>query len=239
MATSHPKIVESAHYHLWTDALHARELARQARNKWDRGSYVRWTVTTAWTVLEMACQHALQESSISYSFRKNLDAAIERNSLSPLDWGSGLWQKVTEVHETRKNYVHRFLKETDLFPAAEVADKAIVVIRKAVLSIYNHAKRVPPVWIQDDDDRGWDRGRGGGANVRVIRPGARLNEPKVIKICYIRNNQEYISEVLPPGTDPLPYLEDLIQHVTAPISCVKAYEGDKLVSERALPMRGT
>ena len=238
MGSRHPKIVENAHYHVWTDALHARALANQARNKWDRGTYVRWAVTTSWTVLEIACQRALEKDSISYSFRKNLDSAIRCKSLPPLDWGTGLWQKVTQIQETRKNYVHRFLKERDLFPDAAVADRAITVIRDAVLSIYKHVKRIPPTWIHDDEDRGWDKGRTSSANATIIRAGACIDNSKAIRICFIRDNKEHIHEILPPGTNPEPYLEDLILHVKVPISAVKAYEGDKLISERSVRMRG-
>lgn len=237
----YPKIIETPHYHLWTDALHARSLAHQARNKWDRGTYVRWTVTTAWTVLEIACQEALEDNNISYSFQKNIDAAIERKSLPSLDWGQGLWQKVTDIQKTRKGYVHRFLMVNDLFLGPEVADNAITVIREAVVSIYSHANRIPPAWIQDDEDKGWD-GNGGSkmsGAASLIHAGASLDDPKVIKICYIRDNKEHISEVLPPGSDPMPYLEDLIQHVTVPISGVRAYEGNKIVFSKDLPMRGT
>jgi len=238
MGTLHPKIVETPHYHLWTDALHARALAHQARNKWDRGTYVRWAVTTAWTVLEIACQEALQEPRISYSFRRKLDAALRDRSLPPLDWGSGLWQKVTEIQEARKGYVHRFVQESDLFPFADVADKAIAAIRDAVVSIYQHVGRVPPRWIQDDEDRGWDKGRGWSACSTVIRAGASLDDPRVVKICFVCENEEHLHEVLPSGTDPGPYLDDLIEHVRVPISAVRAYEGDKLVVERVIPMRG-
>jgi hypothetical protein len=238
MGNQRPKIVENAHYHLWTDALHARSLARQARNKWDRGTYVRWTVTTAWTVLEVACQDALDDKSISYSFRKNIDSAIQRKSLAPLNWGSGLWQKVTEIQETRKNYVHRFVEESDLFPDADLADNAIAVIRNAVLSIYKHAGRVTPVWIHDNEDRGWDKGNSVGVNFRLIRAGASLNDPNAIRIYYIRENKEHLNEVLPPDVDPKPYLEDLIQHVTVPISGVRVYKGDEIIIEKTLPMRG-
>ena len=73
-----PKIVEGPHYHLWTDALHARALAKQANNRWDRGTYVRWTVTTAWTVLEMACEDALETPGIGRRFKENRDAATPR-----------------------------------------------------------------------------------------------------------------------------------------------------------------
>ena len=32
--------VDSSQCHLWTDALHIRQLAREAPDKWDRGTYV-------------------------------------------------------------------------------------------------------------------------------------------------------------------------------------------------------
>ena len=91
------KIIDSPHYHIWTDALHARALAHQAKNKWDRGTYVRWVVTTAWTALEIACQDALNQPSISYSFKKNLDEAIAQQNFKKIVWGSGIWQRVTAL----------------------------------------------------------------------------------------------------------------------------------------------
>jgi hypothetical protein len=200
MERSHPKIVESPHYHLWTDVLHARALAGQAHNKWDRGTYVRWAVNTAWTVLEIACQEALEDPKISYSFQRNLDVAIKNKSLPKLDWGQGLWQKVIKIQETRKRYVHRFLTETDVFPSSEVADNVITVIREAIIFIYNHANRVSPAWVQDNEDRGWDRGPGGvRAHATLIKSGASLDDPNVIKVCYIQDNREYLSDVLPPA----------------------------------------
>jgi hypothetical protein len=86
----YPKNVESSHYHIWTDALHARELARQAVNRWDRGTYVRWTITTGWTALEMACEQALETNGIGRRFKENLNAAISEKSLPPLNWGTGV-----------------------------------------------------------------------------------------------------------------------------------------------------
>lgn len=100
------KLIRDNHYHLWTDALHARELARQTNNKWDRGTYVRWAITTAWTVLEMACQDALDDKKISYSFRENIDKAITSKALPKLDWGKGIWQKVSAIQTLRINCVH-------------------------------------------------------------------------------------------------------------------------------------
>lgn len=47
------KLIENNHYHIWTDALHARALSHEASNRWDRGTYVRWTLMTAWIALEI------------------------------------------------------------------------------------------------------------------------------------------------------------------------------------------
>jgi hypothetical protein len=236
---SHPKIVTSPHYHLWTDALHARALARGAHNKWDRGTYVRWTVTTSWTVLEIACQNALGESNISYSFRRNLDASIKVQGFASIDWSSGLWQRVTKLQERRKGYMHRFLSEADLFPSSTLADEAIDTVRTAVEAIYPHVGRPVPAWIQDDDDRGWDDGRRGGATATLIHAGASEKDPKAIKICFVHSGKEHLSEVLPAGTDYVPYVDDLIRRVRVPISAVRVYEGAVLVHETETTMRGS
>ncbi len=235
---SYPKIVENPHYHLWTDALHARSLAHQAHNKWDRGAYVRWAVTTSWIVLEIACQVALNDPTISYSFRANLDAALEKQGFSKLDWGRGLWQQVSKLQDKRKGYVHRFISESDLFPQATDSGHAINIVRAAVEGIYQHVGSTPPPWIKDDDDRGWDNGRRGGANVSLIHAGASEDDPKVIKIYYVQKDHEKLSEVLPSGTDYAPYVDDLIRRIRVPITAVRVYEGPMLVHEKQTIMRG-
>ena len=131
------KLIKNNHYHIWTDALHARALSHETNNRWDRGSYVRWTIMTSWIALEIACQDALEDPKISYSFRKNLNKAIEGKSLSKLDWSKGLWRQVLTLQELRKNCVHRFSQESDLFPDVSVADEAINTARKAITEIYS------------------------------------------------------------------------------------------------------
>jgi hypothetical protein len=236
---SHPKVIESPHYHLWTDALHARSLARQAKNKWDRGTYVCWTITTSWAVLEVACQDALNEPNISYSFRKNLDKAIINKGFIKIEWGSGIWQRVSNLQNKRKGYVHRFISENDFFPDAGIADESIDIIRQAVVAIYQHVNRPVPTWVRDDDDRGWDSGKRSGASLTLIHPGADENDPEVIKLFYVYLGKEKLTDVLPKGTDYLPYVEDLIQKIRVPISAIRVYKGISFVYERELNMRGT
>ena len=224
------KLIEDNHYHLWTDALHARELARQTNNKWDRGTYVRWAITTAWTVLEMACQDALEDKNISYSFNQNLDKAVASKALPKLDWGKGIWQKVSEIQNLRKNCVHRFISENDLFPETDSAEQAIEVIRDAVKEIYNHIGKPIPTWLKDDYDQGWAVKSG------FILEGSMHNSsyddvPGAVKITYIYKDRERVSEVLAPGSDPEPAIQNLIDNFNMPISAIKVYVDGNLIRE--------
>lgn len=237
--TQFPKIVESPHYHIWTDVLHARALAHQARNKWDQGTYVRWCVTAAWTSLEIACQEATGDPAISYRFRENLDKQIARLRLASIDWGAGIWQRVTEIQERRKGYVHRFVAQTDLFPGAEVADDTVAATRDAIIDIYQRVGIPAPSWTADDQDRGWDRGPGGvTANLTAIRAGADPESEETIRVCFVQNGKERTSDVLPPGAQWKDYVETLIRNVRLPISEVRVYQGSKLLESRELRMRG-
>ncbi|MBI5656684.1 MAG: hypothetical protein HZC44_07650 [Geobacter sp.] len=234
---SNPKFVNSYHYHLWTDALHARALARQARNRWDRGTYVRWCVVTAWTVLEIACQEATGVKDISYSFKKNLDSALTALNLPPLDWGSGTWQRVRTLQETRKGYMHRFLEENDLFVAASTADQAIEATREAIREIYLHCQRMVPAWVGDDEDRGWDHGDL-YANCVLLRAGASESDERCARIYLLREGREELCEVLPPDIDPTPYVDEIEKSIVAPTNEIRVYRGLHIVLSRALRMRG-
>ena len=135
--------------------------------------------------------------------------------------------------------MHRFLSEGNLFPEAVLADEAIETVRSAVNAMYQHVRRPTPAWVQDDHDRGWDRGGRGGASATLIHAGVSEDDPEVVKICYVHNDEEQTSDVLPSGTDYDPYVEDLIRNVRVPISAVKVYKGATLVHERKINMRGT
>jgi hypothetical protein len=232
-----PKLVDTPHYHLWTDALHGRALASQARNKWDRGTYIRWTVVTAWTVLEVGCQDALEDSKIGYRFKDDIDRAIKAKSLPGLQWDRGIWQKIRELQETRKGYIHSTISQAKLFPDAIEAEKAIEIVREGIKAIYKHVSKLFPIWIDDDKDCGWDYG-GEPCNAYCIYPGASEDDPLSIKIVYVHKDREYLSILMPPGTDPAPLLDELIQNIRLPISAVRAYRGKELIEDRQVKMRG-
>lgn len=231
------KLIEDNHYHIWTDALHARALSHETNNRWDRGTYVRWTLMTCWISLEIACQDALEDPQISYSFKCNLNTAIEKKSLSKLGWGKGIWQQVLNLQELRKNCVHRFSQESDLFPDASVADEAIVTARKAITEIYNHVGKQAPLWVNDDHDQGWCvKGMSFFANAYSTPPGVDENAPDTIKITYIYKDKECVRDVLPANTDVEPYVEKLISTIGLPISGIRVYRGQDVIDEIQFPM---
>ncbi len=149
------KLITSEQSHLWNDALHARALARQTLDDWYRGTYVRWTVTTAWTVLEICCRDALGNNRIGNRFKDDVNAAIAQNGFSPIAWGGGVWQTVLELQPLRTKYTHMLVQQDELWPDTEVADRAIVVVRNAVKDIYRIANKQIPEWVDMDEDDGW------------------------------------------------------------------------------------
>lgn len=224
------KLIRDNHYHLWTDALHARELARQTNNKWDRGTYVRWAITTAWTVLEMACQDALDDKKISYSFRENIDKAITSKALPKLDWGKGIWQKVSAIQTLRINCVHRFISSDDIFPETDSAESALDVISAAVKTIYIHVGKPTPTWLEDDYDQGWAVKSGFSLDASMHNS-TYDDVPGAVRITYMYKGSERISEVLAPGSDPEPAIQILMTNLKMPVSSIGVHVDGVLIRE--------
>lgn len=232
------KLVETPHYHLWTDALHGRSLAHQARNEWDRGTYVRWSVTSAWTAFEAACEDGVGATGLGYRFKKNLDNAVRALSLPPLDWSGGVWQEVHNVHDLRRGFVHPSMPDPVLLPPTEVADRAIAALRLGIQRIYQYAGKTPPTWVEDDDDRGWELPPGTRFYGTRIHAGVERENPNNVSVKYVHDGKEHVSDILPPGSDPSPVINELLGNVRVPISAVRVYRGVELLEERELRMRG-
>lgn len=239
MGAGFPKEVTTGHYHLWTDSLHARALARQTRNAWDRGTYVRWTISTAWTCFELACEDALEAKGLGNDFKRKLDAAVNARSLPALDWGSGIWQRIASIHKLRKEYVHPGIPQERLFAPGEEADRAIATLREGVHAIYVYAGKTAPEWIEDDEDRGWDGGRRVIVHQKTSHIGADPDDPEVIRVAYIFEGREYTRAVLLPGTDFEPHTDKLLRGIGIPISEVLVYQGNAVIWRRAVHRRGS
>ena len=51
---------------------------------------------------------------------------------------------------------------------------------------------------------------------------------------------EYVSEVLPPGSDPEPFMQRLLDDILIPVIAIRAYRGDEdLIAEWTVRMRGS
>jgi hypothetical protein len=231
-----PRSVESPHYHIWTDALHGRHLAREASNDWDRGTYVRWTISSAWTAFELACEDATGAQGLGYRFKDKLDGALSAKGIA-LNWGQGLWQQVLLIHRLRIDYVHPGVPQDRLFAPVQEADKAISVLREAIRDLCSRVGTPVPEWIDDDDNP--VAPKGGTAHATLIHAGVREDDPGTIRITYVYKGEEYESDLLPPGTDPSSLLHDLIRRILVPISAVRAYRRDTLIEEIPVRMRGS
>ncbi|MFH1672883.1 MAG: hypothetical protein ABIF87_05610 [Pseudomonadota bacterium] len=187
----------------------------------------------------MACEDALETTGIGRRFKDYLNVAIEQKAFAAINWGSGIWQKISLIHKLRKDFVHVNPSQDALFPEADEADNAIEVIREAIKDIYARAGRDAPSWVEDDYDQGWDKGWRSIAHATMTRREVDPNAADTIRVGYIYKDREHISEVLPAGTDLKPVIEQLLRDIRVPISRVRAYKGNELIVDREISMRGT
>jgi len=183
----------------------------------------------------------LNKPEICYSFKRKLNEALSDQNLSPLNWGRGTWQKVTQLQELRKNIVHRFTNESNLFPDSDIADFAICVVREAIKSIYIHTNNNFPKWVEDDTDTGWSGSSvstSDSAYLTIIKKEAQ-NIENPIKIYYTANGKEHLSDVLAPDDDPQPYISNILNNSTVPISEIKVFCGSEELFHEKYNIRGT
>lgn len=194
---------------------------------------------TAWTSLEVACQDALADNSIGYSFKKYLDEAVQKAGLPLLDWSRGAWQKARVLQELRKAYVHRYLALDNYFPEASTADEAVETIREAINAIYAHANIVPPAWISYDKSHGWQTSTSfSSAFAAVACDGASFDDPDTVRIFIVIDDDEHLTTVLPTGTDPSARIESLKHSVKIPFNGIKAYDKGNLTHDVVVVVRG-
>lgn len=234
-----PKSVNTPSYHVWTDALHARSLAAETNDKWDRGAYVRWAILSAWTAFESACADALDESRFGYRFKEDLNAAIKKRDLTKIDWESRNWQKILEIQQRRNDYTHLRVPQSRLFLEEKEAEESIQALRIGIIDVYERANKPRPNWVDADAMPGWKISGGFTVSVSttLIHAGANEDDPNSIRIAYVYEGKDYVTEVLPLGTDPKPVVDKLLREISLPISAVRVYEGKTLIEETLTPLR--
>lgn len=234
------KVIDSIQYHVWSDALHARELARQTSSDFDRGAYVRWCIQTAWTAFENICTDALSAQGLGMRFKERFDEALDSAGIAKVNWGGGIWQKLLEVYSVRKEFTHVVpsISQTRLLTPLAEAEKAIAVLRDGIKAVADLVGHPHPVWVSDDGDPGWRGGRkGSGAHALVVNAGVSEDDPDAVRIAYVLGGKEYVTEIAPPGTPHSPILDRLLQSFNIPVELVRAYRGATLLEERPTRMR--
>jgi len=236
------KVIDSIQYHVWSDALHARQLARQTESPWDRGAYVRWAIQTAWSAFENVCTDALGAKGLGMRFRERFDEALAAKGLPPVDWGQGIWQQVLQLYGVRNESVHVVpgISHAKLMTPLQEAERAISVLRHGIRVVSDLVGLPHPPWVGDDLDRGWHGGRGGAAMTAeeyVVRAGVREDDPENVRIIYVLRGQEHLNEIARPGTPHGPLLDRLLSLLNIPVDAVRAYRGAELLEERKTGMR--
>ena len=235
------KVIDSIQYHVWSDALHARQLARQTSSPWNRGAYVRWTIQTAWSAFENLCSDALEVEGLGMRFREVFNNGLAKKNLPAVDWGSGIWQQIMQVYQDRKKYTHVVpeISRSQLMAPLQEAERAITVLRDGIKAVSDLVGLPHPAWIQDDNDPGWPMPSGMSYTVSAwvtYAPGSE-NDPEAIRILYVLHGEEHLSEIAPPNTPHGPLLDKLLASLSKPVDAVRAYRGTTLLEERHTNMR--
>lgn len=226
--------VDSPHYHIWTDALHGRRLALEASNEWDRGTYVRWTIASAWTAFETTCEHLTGSRGLGNRFKDNFNEALDAVDAPRPDWGYGLWQDVLDVYRLRKDYVHPGVSQDQLFAHVDEAERAIAVLRRAIKDVYSRTETPEEPWPNDDEDP-IDPRKEGVAHSTLIRAGA--SRESGVRICYVLLGKEHEHQITGPHADHIRLMEELLHQIRVPISAVRAYRGGELIDEIVVQLR--
>ena len=232
-------------FQLWTDALCFREMAKQAANNYLSSMSVRNAVLSAWTTLEMACCDAFGLVQLpDVRFKEGLKIALANAAKAPIDFGSGLWQRVLSVQDLRNIYSHAGLKLGDHFPPLTVAENAIVTIRAAVNDMYLRMGKAAPRWVDFDQSNGWTGGPGSGAlgHLTLARGQLDQNAPDTLRIALVTaDEQEKVTDFFPgstPESDVLEQVEDLLGRLNVSFIAVRVYRGPELLYEEDLDARG-
>lgn len=232
-------------YQLWTDAICLRVMANQAPNNYLRSMCVRNAVLAASTTLEMACCEALGVSQLpDRTFKEGLKKALAALGKPAIDFGSGLWQRVLQIRESRNDYTHVGAAVINLFPAVRVAEEAIGVMREAIHDIYARMDKTSPVWVNFDSSAGWPQigGITGTAFPSIYQAGTDLTAPETFRIVLVtvegaEKPTEYLAGTTP-QEDLSDKVEDLIGRLNVPFRGVRIYQGPNLIYDEPLDMRG-
>lgn len=229
---------DDPHFHLWTDALHAKALAHQSKNDWNRGTYVRWCIITTSIVFEMMCSQALK-IRITRDLKGTVNNELKRKGLELISWEKGIWKEMSDCIDLRNEYIHRNTSQKILFPELVKSDIVINAVKDAAEHLFMLVGKSFPQWFQVVDDKGWEEGQNAMCHASAIIAGADQASPTTLRIAYVWNNLEKNAYYLPQDSNYMTYLESLMNNVNVAVSGFKVYQGDNLIYHKDVNMRGT
>ena len=180
---------------------------------------------------------ALDAPKLGMRFKEYFNEAVHGKCLPPVDWGSGIWQRVLSVYSVRKEFVHVIpsISHGRLLTPVEEADTAIEVLRDGIKAVCDLTGNPHPTWVADDADQGWhgsQTGFGTMAYSCVLRDGVSQDDPMAVRITFDHGGQEHVCEIAPPGTPHGALLDRLVQRLNVQVDTVRAYRGSELLEER-------
>jgi hypothetical protein len=98
---------DAPRFHLWTDALCFRAMAKEASNNYLSSMCVRNAILSAWTTLEIACCNALEIEKLERELKESLHDEFDKRNIPRLNFGSGLWQEINTTVKGRAIRVYR------------------------------------------------------------------------------------------------------------------------------------
>ena len=181
---------------------------------------------------------ALDAPKLGMRFKEYFNEAVHGKCLRPVDWGSGIWQRVLSVYSVRKEFVHVIpsISHGRLLTPVEEADTAIEVLRDGIKAVCDLTGNplIPPGLRTTQTRVGMEAKRAlerwriavccGTASHKMIRWRCESRSITEAKSTFVRS--------LPPGTPHGILLDRLVQRLNVQVDTVRAYRGSELLEER-------
>jgi hypothetical protein len=219
------KIISANHHNDLSGISISRDEAELRHITWDLGSYVRWTVVTAWMAFVRTAETATTSQDLSRNMLKNLPRTIAPTLQEQAFWDSYPWCDVNRIRQERNKFIHKALDNSDLFPDVQLAEDAILTLRNGMKAIYASVGQASPPWIECDTVA--DPPSGSSAVLQLISSGAN-EDPQRLRVVYVHGGGETPSTILYSTEDPWPIVEGIAVNVRVPIEAIRIYKGELL-----------
>ncbi|MBD2152936.1 hypothetical protein [Leptolyngbya sp. FACHB-16] len=222
--------------HELAEILISRYEAEIQQIAWDIGSYIRWTVVTAWMAFERAMVDATSSSELSRDLPTNLPKFIAPGIKKDVFWAAPPWSEVRQIQQKRNKFVHRDLETSDLFPDVNLAEDTIRILRKGIKEAYKKIGKISPIWVECDEV---PRRLGGSFCAASTSQTGADEDPQRLQITYVHGGRDITHITLRSDNDPWPVVEEIAIQIRIPIEAIRIYKGESLWREIPITMRGS